>query len=249
MMNHRVVLFVNVKETEYTNNKSRSDMWTDEEKLKILTKSSVPKEFWPLSWLWTNSEVHNFEPSYTSQYHHPHIPLSYYLHLHPQTQYTYFIEQDVRSTSRWTETLPSHKPALLTFQHLCTPPQKWSHLPSCINFPREEMKKGLGAIWGLSTELILATRKYNASCYYEGFLPTVARMESLTTQFHAHALYRKVGRWRGGGTDDLCRDGSEPAVPGEWTYHWEGRGAWQFYEEWKTQGGCWPGALVHPIKS
>ncbi|ORY45666.1 hypothetical protein BCR33DRAFT_716310 [Rhizoclosmatium globosum] len=240
---------------------------TAEQKQLILKESTIPVEFHPLCFVFTDGDVYDAFNIYDSQYFDAHTTFAYFMQLHPQYDFGWMIEDDVRYTGRWNELFhnvdvlwrqrnPNKRegPDFVSFEDICEPSLDWEHYKSCASlFPRSGQRHTLGVVVGWSrrlTDYVIERLDRGENCYSEIFAPSIAHNKSLNSLFVPHTLFTDNEVNKNLGRVPSCSNSlpGQEGTPGGWTYRCDGGTARRFYNTWKIYGSCFPAALLHPVK-
>lgn len=92
-------------------------IWSSDEIYEKILRESLPEEFWGLGVLWSEKQMELFyygldewkvmERSVYSVYRSAHFPLQYFAYSHPEYEYLWNWEMDIRSTGNWYEVFDS----------------------------------------------------------------------------------------------------------------------------------------------
>ncbi|KAJ5245978.1 hypothetical protein N7468_000961 [Penicillium chermesinum] len=107
---YQIFFLINVKDDTIP-------IWASDEIYDKILKESLPEEFWEMGVLWSEKQMELFyygldetkvlERSIYGVYRSAHFPLQYFAHTHPEFEYFWNWEMDIRNTGNWYEVFES----------------------------------------------------------------------------------------------------------------------------------------------
>jgi hypothetical protein len=239
---------------------------------KSFDVEKVPKEFQSLLTLHDKFDIaHHFptenvflDPNfqvigYPAVAVYGHMSGLWFLKAHPQYDYTWNIESDVRGTGSW-ESILNHMGRKEDFTSIWPfEPTSSEWMWDTDKFETKDKFNSLQCVYGMSRKYFQAAEKELAlgnNAFLEVFLPSVAKKHGLSASHSAYPVFYKDGTeatWREKiiNPDWVVQRGVHDRYQLRTTFDFTNPEAQapQYHEEWKTNDSfCSPATFIHPVK-